>query len=103
MLNVIVTGASRGLGLGITTTLAAGGYQVIAVARTQSAPLGAAIARARDAGPGAIQFRALDLLQTAAILASNLEPPVFKCPNCGGALEFDDLPERYFAFLDDGD
>jgi 3-oxoacyl-[acyl-carrier protein] reductase len=69
MLNVIVTGASRGLGLGITTTLAAGGYQVIAVARTQSAPLGAAIARARDAGPGAIQFRALDLLETAAIPA----------------------------------
>ena len=41
------------------------------------------------------------LLQTAAILASNLEPPVFKCPSCGGALEFDDLPERYFAFLQD--
>jgi hypothetical protein len=29
---------------------------------------------------------------------------VFKCPSCGGALEFDDLPERYFAFLaDDAD
>jgi 3-oxoacyl-[acyl-carrier protein] reductase len=69
MLNVIVTGASRGLGLGITTTLAASGYQVIAVARTQSAPLGAAIARARDAGGGAIQFRALDLLETTAIPA----------------------------------
>lgn len=41
------------------------------------------------------------MLQSAAILASNLEPPVFKCPNCGGALEFDDLPERYFAFLQD--
>ena len=41
------------------------------------------------------------LLQSAAILASNLEPPVFKCPNCGGPLEFDDLPERYFAFLQD--
>lgn len=41
------------------------------------------------------------LLQSAAILASNLEPPVFKCPSCGGALEFDDLPERYFAFLSD--
>jgi anti-anti-sigma regulatory factor len=41
------------------------------------------------------------LLQSAAILASNLEPPQFKCPNCGGALEFDDLPERYFAFLQD--
>ena len=41
------------------------------------------------------------LLQSAAILASNLHPPVFKCPNCGGALEFDDLPERFFAFLQD--
>ena len=43
------------------------------------------------------------LLQSAAILASSLEPPVFKCPSCGGALEFDDLPERYFAFLDEAD
>jgi DNA-binding response OmpR family regulator len=43
------------------------------------------------------------LLQSAAILASNHEPPVFKCPSCGGALEFDDLPERYFAFLDEAD
>jgi PilZ domain len=44
------------------------------------------------------------LIQTAAILASNLEPPTFQCPRCGGALEFDDLPERYFAFLaDDSD
>jgi DNA-binding response OmpR family regulator/anti-anti-sigma regulatory factor len=41
------------------------------------------------------------LLQSAAVLASNLNAPVFKCPNCGGALEFDDLPERYFAFLQD--
>lgn len=41
------------------------------------------------------------LLQSAAILAAALEPPVFKCPSCGGALEFDDLPERYFAFLED--
>lgn len=41
------------------------------------------------------------LLQSAAILAAGLEPPTFKCPSCGGALEFDDLPERYFAFLDD--
>jgi CheY-like chemotaxis protein len=41
------------------------------------------------------------LVQTAAILAANLAPPSFKCPRCGGALEFDDLPERYFAFLQD--
>jgi CheY-like chemotaxis protein len=43
------------------------------------------------------------LIQTAAILAANLEPPTFKCPSCGGALEFDDIPERYFAFLQDDD
>ncbi|HEY5950628.1 MAG TPA: PilZ domain-containing protein [Kofleriaceae bacterium] len=43
------------------------------------------------------------LLQSAAILASNLHPPVFKCPNCGGELEFDDLPERFFAFLQEDD
>jgi DNA-binding response OmpR family regulator len=41
------------------------------------------------------------LIQTAAILAADLEPPTFQCPSCGGALEFDDLPERYFAFLQD--
>jgi 3-oxoacyl-[acyl-carrier protein] reductase len=67
--NVIVTGASRGLGLAISATLAASGYQVIAIARTQSAPLGAAMARAKEAGSGAIQFRAFDLLQTQAIAA----------------------------------
>jgi 3-oxoacyl-[acyl-carrier protein] reductase len=67
--NVIVTGASRGLGLAISATLAASGYQVIAVARTQSAPLGAAMARAQHSGGGAIQFRAFDLLETHAIPA----------------------------------
>ncbi|HEY0190700.1 MAG TPA: PilZ domain-containing protein [Kofleriaceae bacterium] len=41
------------------------------------------------------------LIQTAAILAAALEPPTFQCPKCGGALEFDDLPDRYFAFLQD--
>ena len=39
------------------------------------------------------------LLQSAALLASELEPPVFSCPKCDGELTFDDLPERYFAFL----
>jgi DNA-binding response OmpR family regulator len=39
------------------------------------------------------------LLQTAAVLAAALAPPVFKCPRCGAELTFDDLPERYFAFL----
>jgi len=39
------------------------------------------------------------LLQSAAVLSSGLEPPVFACPKCDGELTFDDLPERYFAFL----
>ncbi len=39
------------------------------------------------------------LLQSAAVLASGGEPPVFACPTCDGELAFDDLPERYFAFL----
>jgi CheY-like chemotaxis protein len=39
------------------------------------------------------------LLQSAALLAAGLEPPIFQCPKCDGRLLFDDLPERYFAFL----
>ena len=39
------------------------------------------------------------LLQSAALLAARLEPPSFQCPKCDGQLAFDDLPERYFAFL----
>ncbi|MBS0377915.1 MAG: SDR family oxidoreductase [Proteobacteria bacterium] len=62
MRNVIVTGASRGLGLAISRALAAAGYQVIAVARKPGEVL-AQVPR----GPGAIQFRACDLLETAAL------------------------------------
>ena len=57
--------------------------------------------RSRDTRSITACANAPALALSAAILASNLEPPVFKCPNCGGALEFDDLPERYFAFLQD--
>jgi 3-oxoacyl-[acyl-carrier protein] reductase len=65
--NVIVTGASRGLGLAISANLAAAGYQVIAVARKPSEALSSASAAATRAGSGAIHFRALDLLETSAI------------------------------------
>jgi len=63
MHNVIVTGASRGLGLAITGTLAAAGYRVIAIARNGSEELAAAgrSAAAAAAGAGAIEFRACDL------------------------------------------
>ncbi|MGH7092450.1 MAG: SDR family NAD(P)-dependent oxidoreductase [Stellaceae bacterium] len=63
MRSVIVTGGSRGLGLGIAKTLCAAGYRVIAIARTQSAALDAAIAEA----PEALCFKPFDLAQTAEI------------------------------------
>jgi 3-oxoacyl-[acyl-carrier protein] reductase len=66
MRNVIVTGGSRGLGLGIARRLRADGYQAIAVARRESEQLGAAM-REPSAGQGAIQFRACDLSDVSAI------------------------------------
>lgn len=67
MRNVIVTGGSRGLGLAMGTTLAAAGYRVIAVARSRSAELAAAIEACARAGGGALEFSAFDLMNTAAI------------------------------------
>jgi 3-oxoacyl-[acyl-carrier protein] reductase len=49
MNSVVVTGGSRGLGLGIVRKLADEGYRAIAVARHMSDPLASLI----DAGPGA--------------------------------------------------
>jgi CheY-like chemotaxis protein len=43
----------------------------------------------------------LRLLETRALLreGGNVTPPTLRCVSCGGELEFDDLPNRYFAFL----
>jgi 3-oxoacyl-[acyl-carrier protein] reductase len=65
--NVIVTGASRGLGLAITEALAASGYRVLAIARSQSAALQAVITAAAQRGRGAVQFYPFDLLEIAAM------------------------------------
>lgn len=42
------------------------------------------------------------LLEVRSLLRENDEvvPPLFTCNECGGDLVFDDLPGRYFAFLD---
>jgi 3-oxoacyl-[acyl-carrier protein] reductase len=64
--NVIVTGASRGLGLAIAQGLAVSGYNVLAIARSPSAELQALIAAAQP-GRGAVQFHPFDLLETAAM------------------------------------
>lgn len=67
MRNVIVTGASRGIGLAIAVKLAASGYAVIAVARKESDPVRAAAATAEQDRQGAIHFRACDLSRTAQL------------------------------------
>jgi 3-oxoacyl-[acyl-carrier protein] reductase len=67
MLNVLVTGGSRGLGLAMSQMLAANGYRVIAVARKTSDELEAAAAAARDARQGTVEFRACDLSDVAQI------------------------------------
>lgn len=66
MRNVIVTGASRGLGLAIATTLAGAGYRVIGVARSATDAFAQAAA-SEQARPGALEFQAFDLEQTGAI------------------------------------
>lgn len=67
MRNVIVTGASRGVGLAIAQNLVASGYRVIAVARRHSDQLGAAISRAECDRIGALHFRSFDLADIDAI------------------------------------
>ena len=88
MRNVIVTGASRGLGLAIATALVAGGYRVLAIARTRSAELEALESAAAGPGRGALQFYPFDLLETAALaqLVSRLRqdgPPYGLVNNAG--------------------
>ena len=61
---IIVTGGSRGLGLGIATALAAQGYRVVAVARRESEALQAA----RAAGaPDSLHFEPFDLEHLAEV------------------------------------
>jgi 3-oxoacyl-[acyl-carrier protein] reductase len=61
MRNVVVTGGSRGLGLGIGRTLARSGFRVVAIARRQGAQLPAAIKAVAQEGKGELHFRAFDL------------------------------------------
>src|SRR5438445_12983164 len=61
MRKVIVTGGSRGLGLGIVRRLVCEGYCAIAVARQMNDQLASAIAHAEQSHPGALQFKPFDL------------------------------------------
>src|SRR6202140_3956205 len=69
MRNVIVTGGSRGIGLGIVRCLARTGYRVMALARKESPELGEAIHEAASSGTGSIGFAAYDLAETDGMAA----------------------------------
>jgi len=77
------------LGLEIASRLAACGYGVAAVARSESPALSAAIQKARDEKRGTLQFRAADLSDIAAIpqLVKNLRKdcgPIYGLVNNAG-------------------
>lgn len=61
MHNAIVTGGTRGLGLGITRALAAAGYRVIAVARRQNEAFTQAAEEIAVAKTGELHFVSCDL------------------------------------------
>jgi 3-oxoacyl-[acyl-carrier protein] reductase len=65
MRNVLVTGGSRGLGLAIASRLASCGYRVVALARSESEELRAAMATHGEA----LIFHACDLADTDGIRA----------------------------------
>jgi 3-oxoacyl-[acyl-carrier protein] reductase len=59
--NVLVTGASRGLGLGIARKLSGAGYRVIAVARSKSKQISEAMAEAECGNDASLHFAPFDL------------------------------------------
>jgi 3-oxoacyl-[acyl-carrier protein] reductase len=67
MHNVLVTGGSRGIGLAVSGRLAKAGYNVIAIARSESGELKDAIRQATADATGGLSFRACDLSEIDAI------------------------------------
>jgi 3-oxoacyl-[acyl-carrier protein] reductase len=67
MLKVIVTGGSRGLGLGIVRRLICEGYCAIAVARQMNDQLASTIEHAERSHPGSIRFEPFDLENVSEI------------------------------------
>jgi len=64
---VVVTGGSRGLGLGITRKLAASGYRVVVVARKVTDQLTAAIKETANNDRGSVHFLSFDLTEVEKI------------------------------------
>ena len=67
MPNIIVTGGSRGLGLGIACKLSTAGYRVIAIARQESEQLASAMRELGTSQQGSLHFRPFDLANISDI------------------------------------
>jgi len=74
MRNVIVTGGSRGLGLGVVRKLVEGGYRALAVARQTNDEFKMVLQEAEKTHPGSLHFSPFDLgnIQDLATLAKRL-------------------------------
>jgi 3-oxoacyl-[acyl-carrier protein] reductase len=67
MRNVVVTGGSRGLGLGIAQKLTKAGYRAIAVARKETSQLTSAMQEAESVNAGSFHFVPFDLSEIDGI------------------------------------
>jgi 3-oxoacyl-[acyl-carrier protein] reductase len=69
MRNVLVTGGSRGIGLGIVRRLVDAGFRAIAIARKESSELTTAIAATENGNSGSLHFVPFDLAEIECIAA----------------------------------
>jgi 3-oxoacyl-[acyl-carrier protein] reductase len=67
MRNVVITGGSRGIGLGITRGVTRAGFRAIAIARKESKELASTIAETERANPEQLHFVPFDLSEIEGI------------------------------------
>jgi 3-oxoacyl-[acyl-carrier protein] reductase len=89
MRNVMVTGGSRGLGLGIVRRLFAEGYGAVAVARSMNSEFESFLAQAERDRPGSVHFVPFDLSEIQKIpdLVKNIHKqfgPIYGLVNNAG-------------------